>query len=212
MKIEDIVVSANWMAAADHPGEDAKLYNTVQAVGLELCPALGIVIPVGKDSMSMKSRWHDETLQSDCATSSPVSMIASGFAKVSDVSKSLTPLLQTNNNDSALLLIDLGSSKNRLGGSMLAQCFERSSSIVPDVDEPELIKEFFTAIQLLNESGYIQAYHDRSDGGLITTLIEMAFASRVGLDIQAPGEQNALIAFLVLRRARRRDSSSKATS
>ncbi|MGR8949304.1 MAG: phosphoribosylformylglycinamidine synthase [Gammaproteobacteria bacterium] len=196
MKIEDIVVSANWMAAADHPGEDANLFATVKAVGLQLCPQLGIVIPVGKDSMSMKTTWHDDNADSVCSTTSPVSMIASGFAPVCDLSKSLTPLMRTDNRDSVLLLIDLGKGQNRLGGSILSQCFERKSSHVPDVDEPELIREFFTVIQLLNETGYIEAYHDRSDGGLITTLVEMAFASRSGLDIRLTADQHDILAAL----------------
>ena len=182
LKIEDIVVSANWMAAADHAGQDAALYAAVQAAGLELCPALGIVIPVGKDSMSMRTSWQDEHGE-QWTTASPVSMIASGFAPVCDVAKSLTPLLQTEKADSVLLLLDLGCGQNRLGGSILTQCFNQQASSVPDVETPERLKEFFTAIQLLNEAGYIQAYHDRSDGGLLVTLLEMAFAARTGLDI-----------------------------
>ncbi|MEM7466616.1 MAG: phosphoribosylformylglycinamidine synthase, partial [Pseudomonadota bacterium] len=195
MHIEDIVVSANWMAAADHPGEDAKLFATVKAVGLELCPALGLVIPVGKDSMSMKSRWQHETASADesYSTTSPVSLIASGFAPVCDVKQSLTPVLNTDANDSVLLLFDLGQNKNRLGGSILFQCFDQQSSTVPDVDDPNLLREFFTVIQLLNETGYIEAYHDRSDGGVLATLLEMAFASRVGVDIKLePSNGNAL--------------------
>ena len=185
LKIEDIVVSANWMAAADHPGQDAELYAAVTAAGLELCPALGIVIPVGKDSMSMRTTWQSDDGK-QWSTASPVSMIASGFAPVCDVSKSLTPLLNTEvqAGDSILLLFDLGAGANRMGGSILAQCFNQQTSDVPDVDNPELLKEFFTIIQLLNDAGYIEAYHDRSDGGLITTLLEMAFSARVGLDIR----------------------------
>lgn len=186
LDIKDIVVSANWMAAADHPGQDAALYDTVAAVGLALCPELGIVIPVGKDSMSMKSAWSpaDAADKGDVVTSSPVSLIASGFAPVVDVNKTLTPLLNTELQESVLLAFDLGQGKNRLGGSILTECLRLKSSETPDLDEPQLLKEFFNAIQVLNEAGFIAAYHDRSDGGLIVTLLEMAFAARTGLDIQ----------------------------
>ena len=196
MKIEDIVVSANWMAAADHPGQDANLYAAVKAAGLELCPALGIVIPVGKDSMSMKSNWQDSAGK-QWTTSSPVSMIASGFAPVCDVTKSLTPLLNTGTKDTVLLLFDLGNKQNRLGGSIIAQCFAQQDTEVPDIDNPQLLKEFFTVIQLLNEMGYIEAYHDRSDGGLFVTLVEMAFAARTGLDITVASGQENLVASLL---------------
>lgn len=182
MSIEDIVVSANWMAAADHAGQDAELYAAVQAAGMELCPALGIVIPVGKDSMSMKTTWPNAENQ-QCTTASPVSLIASGFAPVCDTSKSLTPALNTDAKDSVLLFIDLGSDRHRLGGSIFSQCFNQQDSLVPDVETPQLLREFFAAIQLLNEGGYLLAYHDRSDGGLAVTLLEMAFAARAGLDI-----------------------------
>lgn len=186
LRLQDIVVSANWMAAADYPGQDAKLYETVKAVGLELCPKLGIVIPVGKDSMSMKTSWH--VGGRDITVASPVSLIVSGFAPVADVNKSLTPQLNTGLEDSVLLLFDLGQGKDRIGGSILTECFKLSSSTTPDLDDPELIVEFFSAIQLLNETGYIESYHDRSDGGLLITLLEMAFASRCGLDISLHGE------------------------
>jgi phosphoribosylformylglycinamidine synthase len=198
LKIEDVVVSANWMAAADHPGQDANLYATVAAVGLELCPALGIVIPVGKDSMSMKSTWPKQGNESgkesgdkqgveksaNYVTSSPVSLIATGFAPVADITKSLTPMLNPNLAESVLLLFDLGQGRNRIGGSILTECLNTKSSDTPDLDDPLLIKEFFNAVQVLNEAEYIEAYHDRSDGGLIVTLLEMAFASRSGLNIE----------------------------
>ncbi len=181
MKLGDIVLSANWMAAAGHPGEDAKLYETVRAVGLELCPALGIVIPVGKDSMSMKTQWRtDET---DFAVTSPLSLIVSAFAPVVDIRESLTPQLRLECGASTLLFIDLAAGRQRLGGSILAQTDCALGDVPPDLDDPACLREFFTAIQLLNETGYVLAYHDRSDGGLITTLCEMAFAARCGIEI-----------------------------
>ncbi|MFW6343040.1 MAG: phosphoribosylformylglycinamidine synthase, partial [Halothiobacillaceae bacterium] len=185
-RIGDIRLSANWMAAAGHPGEDAALYETVQAVGMSLCPALGLAIPVGKDSLSMKTTWQDEA-GAERAVVSPLSLIISGFAPVTDVRRTLTPLLAEG--DTELLLVDLGSGRNRLGGSALAQVYREVGETVPDVDEPALLKAFFEVVGQLNEDGYLLAYHDRSDGGLITTLCEMAFASRRGLsvDISALG-------------------------
>ncbi|MFP4155772.1 MAG: phosphoribosylformylglycinamidine synthase [Halothiobacillaceae bacterium] len=179
-RIGDIRLSANWMAAAGHPGEDAALYETVQAVGMSLCPALGLAIPVGKDSLSMKTTWQDEA-GAERAVVSPLSLIISGFAPVTDVRRTLTPLLAEG--DTELLLVDLGSGRNRLGGSALAQVYREVGETVPDVDEPALLKAFFEVVGQLNEDGYLLAYHDRSDGGLITTLCEMAFASRRGLSI-----------------------------
>ncbi|MGC9456561.1 MAG: phosphoribosylformylglycinamidine synthase [Halothiobacillaceae bacterium] len=179
-RIEDIRLSANWMAAAGHPGEDAALFDTVQAVGMSLCPALGLAIPVGKDSLSMKTTWQDET-GAERAVTAPLSLIISGFAPVTDVRATRTPLLA--DGDTELLLIDLGAGRNRLGGSALAQVYRSVGETVPDVDDPDRLKGFFQIIGQLNEDGYLLAYHDRSDGGLITTLCEMAFASRRGLSI-----------------------------
>lgn len=181
MQLSDVVLSANWMAAAGHPGEDAKLYETVRAVGLELCPALDIVIPVGKDSMSMKSQWHADG--SDFAVTSPLSLIISAFAPVVDIRQSLTPQLRLDRGPTRLLFVDLAAGRQRLGGSILAQTDRALGDVPPDLDDPALLREFFTAIQLLNETAYVLAYHDRSDGGLITTLCEMAFAARCGIDI-----------------------------
>lgn len=181
MKLSDIVLSANWMAAAGHPGEDAKLYETVRAVGLELCPALGIVIPVGKDSMSMKTQWRAQ--ETDFAVTSPLSLIVSAFAPVVDIRQSLTPQLRLDSGPTTLLFIDLAAGRQRLGGSILAQTDRALGDTPPDLDDPACLREFFTTIQLLNETGYVLAYHDRSDGGLITTLCEMAFAARCGIDI-----------------------------
>ncbi len=180
--IGQIRLSANWMAAAGEEGQDARLYQTVQAVALELCPQLGISIPVGKDSMSMKTVWRDEH---GCQQKviSPLSLIISAFAAVSDVRKTLTPVLRTGGEATDLWLIDLGRGKHRLGGSVLAQTLNRVGTNVPDLDDASDLKRFFTLIQGLNRDSCLLAYHDRSDGGLIATLCEMAFASRCGLSI-----------------------------
>jgi len=171
----DIVLSANWMAACGQEGEDAALFDTVKTVGMELCPALGIAIPVGKDSLSMHSVWDDK------AVTSPLSLIISAFGRVTDIHRSLTPELK--GGDTQLLLIDLGNNKNRLGGSILAQTYKEFGNVAPDVDSAEELKAFFNVIQTLNKEDKILAYHDRSDGGLFATLAEMAFAGHVGLDI-----------------------------
>ncbi len=179
--ISDIKLSANWMAACGQPGQDAALFDTVKAVGMELCPALGVSIPVGKDSLSMRTTWNDEGQNK--AVISPVSLIVSSFAPVTDVRRSLTPQLQTDKGDSALILIDLGRGKNRLGASILAQVTQQLGDSVPDVDSPQDLKAFFVAIQQLNSDGKLLAYHDRSDGGLFGTLAEMAFAGRTGVSV-----------------------------
>ncbi len=180
-KLGNVRLSANWMAAAGHPGEDSNLYNTVKAVGMELCPQLGITIPVGKDSMSMRTSWRDG--DQDKAVTSPLSLIISAFSPVADIRKSITPELRTNQGETDLLLIDLGRDQNRLGGSALAQVYQKIGDKAPDLDSPEDLKAFFEAIQLLLEEDRLLAYHDRSDGGLFTTLIEMAFAGRTGIAI-----------------------------
>ncbi|MDH0895410.1 MULTISPECIES: phosphoribosylformylglycinamidine synthase [unclassified Pseudomonas] len=184
-KLSDIKLSANWMAAAGHPGEDARLYDTVKAVGMELCPALGITIPVGKDSMSMKTRWQDEGV--DKSVTSPLSLVISGFAPVQDVRQSLTPQLRLDKGETDLILIDLGRGQNRMGGSILAQTYAQLGQSVPDVDDAEDLKAFFAVIQGLNADGHILAYHDRSDGGLLTTALEMAFAGHCGLNLFLDG-------------------------
>lgn len=176
-----INLSANWMAAAGHPGEDAGLYEAVKAVGEELCPALGITIPVGKDSMSMKTTWQEEG--TDKSVTSPLSLVITAFGAVQDIRKTLTPQLQTNLEDTELLLIDLGKGQNRLGASCLAQVYEQLGDTAPDVDSPELLKGFFLAIQQLVNEKCLLAYHDRSDGGLFTTVAEMSFAGKVGVDV-----------------------------
>ena len=179
--IEDIKLSANWMAACGQPGQDAALFDTVKAVGMELCPALGISIPVGKDSLSMRTTWQDEGEAKSVI--SPVSLIVSSFAPVPDVRRTLTPQLRTDLGETALILIDLGRGKNRMGASALAQVTQQLGDAVPDVDSPEDLKAFFAAIQHLNADGKLLAYHDRSDGGLFATLCEMAFAGRAGVSV-----------------------------
>ncbi|MEJ2308839.1 MAG: phosphoribosylformylglycinamidine synthase [Gammaproteobacteria bacterium] len=181
-RLGDIKLSANWMAAAGHPGEDAKLFETVRAVGLELCPALGIAIPVGKDSMSMKTVWNTDAGERMEMTA-PLSLIVSAFAPVYDARKSLTPMLRSDRGETSLLLIDLGGGQNRLGASALAQVYKQIGNTAPDLDEPQLLVGFFDAIQSLNRDGLLLAYHDRSDGGLLATLAEMAFAGRCGLQV-----------------------------
>lgn len=180
-KMSDIKLSANWMAAAGHPGEDARLYDTVKAVGMELCPALGITIPVGKDSMSMKTRWQDEGV--DKSVTSPLSLVITGFAPVQDIRQTLTPQLRMDKGETDLILIDLGRGQNRMGASILAQVYAQIGQQVPDLDDAEDLKAFFAVIQGLNADGHLLAYHDRSDGGLLTTVLEMAFAGHCGLSL-----------------------------
>ncbi|MGF0337284.1 phosphoribosylformylglycinamidine synthase [Ectopseudomonas toyotomiensis] len=180
-KISDIKLSANWMAAAGHPGEDARLYDTVKAVGMELCPALGITIPVGKDSMSMKTRWQGEGV--DKSVTAPLSLVITGFAPVQDIRQTLTPQLRMDKGETDLILIDLGRGQNRMGASILAQVYSQIGQQVPDLDDAEDLKAFFAVIQGLNADGHLLAYHDRSDGGLLTTVLEMAFAGHCGLSL-----------------------------
>ena len=179
-KMGDIKLSANWMAAAGHHGEDAALFDAVRAVGMELCPELGISIPVGKDSMSMRTVWQDGT--EDKSVTAPLSLIVSAFAPCMDARATLTPELSADL-DTALLLIDLGQGKNRLGGSALAQVYKQVGDVAPDVDSASVLKAYFELMQKLNSEGLLLAYHDRSDGGVFVTLCEMAFASHIGLDI-----------------------------
>ena len=174
-------LSANWMAACGEHGEDAALYDTVRAVGEELCPALGIAIPVGKDSLSMRTRW--ESGAGERAVIAPLSLIVSAFAPVEDVRRTLTPQLQLDAGDSVLLLVDLGGGRNRLGGSALAQVYGRTGVEPPDLDDPARLAAFFATIQQLNADGRLLAYHDRSDGGVFATLVEMAFAGHCGLEV-----------------------------
>ena len=180
-KISDIKLSANWMAAAGHSGEDEKLFRTVEAVGMETCPELGLTIPVGKDSMSMRTAWNEAG--EDKSVTAPLSLIISAFSPVQDVRKTVSPYLRADKGNSRILLVDLGDSQNRLGGSILAQTYGEMGNKVPDLDSTVVMKGFFEAIQELLEKNLLLAYHDRSDGGIIATLLEMAFAGRCGLDI-----------------------------
>jgi phosphoribosylformylglycinamidine synthase len=191
-RIDDIALSANWMAACGRPGEDAKLYDTVQAV-TNLVKALNICIPVGKDSLSMSTVWQDKG--GERQVYSPLSVNITAFAPVVDVRKVLTPQLLPVD-ESSLILVDLGAGKHRLGGSCLAQVFNFFGDESPDVDDPQLLSGFFRSIQLLNEMDLILAYHDRSDGGLFVTLCEMAFASHTGLDISLNIDNKTLAALL----------------
>ncbi|MGE5624717.1 MAG: phosphoribosylformylglycinamidine synthase [Bacillota bacterium] len=186
-------LSANWMAACGNPGEDAALYDTVRAVS-EFCVALDLAIPVGKDSLSMKTVW-----QQDGATRTmlaPLSLVITAFAPVGDIRRTLTPVLDVSGGDSELLLVDLGRGKNRLGGSCLTQVYGESGDMPPDLDDPALLKGFFRAVQELLAAGRLLAYHDRSDGGLFVTLVEMAFAGHCGLDVHldaVPGDPLAAL-------------------
>jgi len=179
--ISQVQMSANWMSAAGHPGEDAGLYEAVQAIGEELCPALGITIPVGKDSMSMKTQWQESDDEKN--VTSPLSLIMTAFAPVTDVRSTLTPQLRTDKGDSSLLLIDLGAGQHRLGGSALAQVYKQLGNVTPDLDSPALLKGMFDSVQTLLAKGKLLAYHDRSDGGLFTTVTEMAFAGNTGVSL-----------------------------
>ncbi|WDD93899.1 phosphoribosylformylglycinamidine synthase [Burkholderia sp. FERM BP-3421] len=181
--LDKLKLSANWMAACGTAGEDAALFDTVKAIGMELCPALGIGIPVGKDSLSMKTKWDEAGVAKEVVA--PVSLIISAFAPVEDVRRHLTPQLRrvADAGDSVLILIDLGRGRNRLGGSIFAQVTQQVGNDTPDVDDAEDLKRFFTAVQALNAQGRLLAYHDRSDGGLWATVCEMAFAGHAGVSL-----------------------------
>ncbi|MEM5514857.1 phosphoribosylformylglycinamidine synthase [Pseudoalteromonas sp. AS84] len=185
--LENIKLSANWMAAAGHPGEDAGLYEAVKAVGEELCPALGLTIPVGKDSMSMKTTWKDEGDSQEKSVTSPLSLVITAFGRVDDVRKTVTPQLRTDKGDTSLILVDLGAGKNRMGASSLAQVYKQLGDVTPDVDSPELLKGFYNAMQALVADSKLLAYHDRSDGGLFTTVAEMAFTGHTGVTVDLAG-------------------------
>jgi phosphoribosylformylglycinamidine synthase len=192
--LEDIKLSANWMASAGHDGEDAALFDAVEEIGMRLCPDLGISIPVGKDSMSMKTAWLDGTKEKMVV--SPVSLIVSAFAPVFDARKTLTPTLNRSLKDSGLIYIDLGLGKNRLGASTFNLVFNEVGDIPPTLDDAKTLKAFFDVIQTLKNENVIEAYHDRSDGGLFATLTEMAFAGRCGLDIDLTNCGNDIKAIL----------------
>jgi len=186
-ELERVKLSCNWMAACGEPGEDAALYDTVTAIGMELCPALGISVPVGKDSLSMRTRWSESDTRSGAGANetkqvtAPVSLIVTAFATLADVRATLTPQLQPG--ETTLVLIDLGNGKNRMAGSMLAQVLNQFGSTVPDLDEPARLKALVKAINRLREQGRLLAYHDRSDGGLWACACEMAFAGHLGVSL-----------------------------
>jgi phosphoribosylformylglycinamidine synthase len=180
-RLNRIKLSANWMSPAGHPGEDAGLYEAVKAIGEELCPALGLTIPVGKDSMSMKTKWQDNGEEK--AVTSPMSLIITAFGVVEDIRKTVTPELRTDQGETQLVAIDLSKGKNRLGGSCLAQVYKQLGNETPDVDDALILKGFFNAMQDLVRDEKLIAYHDISDGGLFTTVCEMAFAGHTGIDI-----------------------------
>ena len=188
-KLSRVVLSANWMAAAGHRGEDARLFDTVTAVGMELCPELGITIPVGKDSLSMQTRWQDDGTEK--AVTAPLSLIISAFAPVADVRKTVTPDIKACAEGSVLLLLDLGQGRNRIGASALTQVYQQIGALGPDLDDAALFKAAFACLQAMLQQDLLLAYHDRSDGGLVVSLCEMAFAGRQGLscDISSLGDE-----------------------
>ncbi|HWW32414.1 MAG TPA: phosphoribosylformylglycinamidine synthase [Steroidobacteraceae bacterium] len=192
--LSDIRLSANWMAASGEPGEDAALYATVAAVAKQLCPTLGIAIPVGKDSLSMKTRWQDGGV--DRSVVAPVSLIISAFAPVRDVRRTLTPALELDERPNSLWLIDLAAGSNRLGASALAQVYGELGEEPADLDEPRRLLALAAALRDLKAAGLLRAYHDRSDGGLIVTLLEMAFAGHCGLDVALPAARGPAAAQL----------------
>lgn len=181
IELPRVKLSANWMAACGEPGEDAALYATVKAVGMELCPALGISIPVGKDSLSMRTQWQEGGDKKK--VTSPVSLIVSAFASLADVRGTLTPQLDATEADTTLVLIDLGKGQSRMGGSILGQTLDQSGDVVPDLDDPQDLVNLVNAVNALRAKGQILAYHDRSDGGLLAAAAEMAFAGHVGVSL-----------------------------
>jgi phosphoribosylformylglycinamidine synthase len=191
--LSDVKLSANWMAAAGHPGEDAALYDAVRAVGLELCPALGIAVPVGKDSLSMQTVWEEGGARR--SVTAPLSLVVTAFAPVRDVRASWTPELSAAG-ESALLLVDLGRGKDRLGGSALAQVYEQLGSEAPDLDDAADLRRLAAALAELRAAGLVRAYHDRSDGGLVVALLEMAFAGECGVEVSLDARGEAALAAL----------------
>ncbi|WP_119013179.1 phosphoribosylformylglycinamidine synthase [Simplicispira metamorpha] len=179
IELPRVKLSANWMAACGEPGEDAALYETVKAVGMELCPALGISIPVGKDSLSMRTQWNDGGVAKKVV--SPVSLVVTAFATLADVRGTLTPQLNATEDDTTLVLIDLGHGQSRMGGSILGQVLNQAGDAAPDLDDAQDLKNLVNAINALRAQGHILAYHDRSDGGLLAAVAEMAFAGHVGV-------------------------------
>jgi phosphoribosylformylglycinamidine synthase len=186
-RLSRVRLSANWMSASSHPGEGAALYEAVEAIGMELCPRLGISIPVGKDSMSMKMKWSDDGGAKE--VTAPMSLIITAFAPVNRIDHTWTPALERLEDvgETILMFVDLAAGKKHLGGSALAQTFGQVGDEAPDVYDADILKDYFDAVEQLHESGIVLAYHDRSDGGLFTTLVEMMFAGRCGLEIMLDG-------------------------
>ncbi|KAJ5642080.1 hypothetical protein N7490_006080 [Penicillium lividum] len=184
-RLTQVKLSANWMSASSHPGEGAAIYEAVEAIGLELCPKLGISIPVGKDSMSMKMKWKDEASNEAKEVTAPMSLVVSSFAPVGDFRKTWTPALRSFEEvgETVLMFVDLAFGRKALGGSALAQVFNEVGNECPDIRNVDIFRDFFDATSLLQSTGIVLAYHDRSDGGLFTTLAEMMFAGRCGVEI-----------------------------
>ncbi|MBT9502118.1 MAG: phosphoribosylformylglycinamidine synthase [Burkholderiaceae bacterium] len=178
-QLERVKLSCNWMAACGEPGEDAALYDTVKAVGMELCPLLGISVPVGKDSLSMRTRWTEAGVEKQ--VTAPVSLIVTAFASLDSIEGTLTPQLKVG--DTTLLLVDLGAGRNRMAGSILSQVLNQSGDVVPDLDDADALKRLVLAVNQLRERGQILAYHDRSDGGLWAAVCEMGFAGHRGVSL-----------------------------
>lgn len=181
-KLSDIVLSANWMAASNQPGEAANLYDAVQAVAMALCPALKIAIPVGKDSLSMRTQWREANQEKSLV--SPVSLVITAVAPVKDIRRTLTPELRTDCGETLLILLDISGGKQRLAGSVFAQVYNQLGTLPPDLDDPQKLISFFNAIKRLHGAGLLLAYHDRCDGGLVACICEMAFAGHTGVDIE----------------------------
>ncbi|KAF2467988.1 phosphoribosylformylglycinamidine synthase [Lindgomyces ingoldianus] len=188
-RLSRIRLSANWMSASSHPGEGAALYEAVEAIGLGLCPRLGISIPVGKDSMSMKMKWSDPETKAAKEVTAPMTLVITAFAPVERIDRTWTPALERLEDvgETILLFVDLAEGRKHMGGSALAQTFSQVGDEAPDVYDPDVLKDFYDAIEQLHESGVVLAYHDRSDGGLFTTLVEMMFAGRCGLEVMLDG-------------------------
>jgi phosphoribosylformylglycinamidine synthase len=188
-RLSRVRLSANWMSASSHPGEGAALYEAVEAIGMDLCPKLGISIPVGKDSMSMKMKWKDQETNEAKEVTAPMSLVITAFAPVDRTDRTWTPALERLEDvgETVLMFVDLAIGKKNLGGSALAQTFGQVGDEAPDVWDTDVIKDFYDAIEQLHESGIVLAYHDRSDGGLFTTLTEMMFAGRCGLEVMLDG-------------------------
>lgn len=181
VQLERIRLSANWMAALGHPGEGAALYEAVEAIGM-ICPELGISVPVGKDSTSMSMAWQDKETGDDRKVTAPLSLVISAFAPVKSI-RHWTPALQQNIGETVLILVDLSEGYKSMGGSALAQVFGQVGNEAPDVRNTQLLKDYFDAIEQLHEADIVLAYHDRSDGGLFTTIAEMMFAGHCGVQL-----------------------------